>query len=184
MLDPQSAAFQNGLSLIQQILNVKYMIKFDQTAYPYFYDLQKDPSGKTAVTDWTRKNVAGVSNAASIALGLTPIPVGGFSQKQASRVMGACFNFNLLTREPGAYVHARTFTQRLVYDTVDFLDDNKMDFSVLTTARTISANVPALAGAFIGTNVNVHAAGTHYTDTQSAVPGVADKTLMPLKLRP
>ena len=194
MLEPQSAAFQNGLLLVQQLLLVKYQIKYDQSAYPYFYDLQKDATGKTAVTDWTRKNVAGVSDAASIALGLTAIPAGGFSQKQASRVMGACFNFNLLTREPGAYVHARTFTQRLVYDAVDFLDDNQMNFSALGTARALSAGLPAsagLSGVFVGSNVNVFAsdgtlatetmawlAGTHYS------AGASGNTLSPLKLRP
>lgn len=200
MLEPQSAAFQNGLKLIKQLLLVKYKIKFDQTAYPYFYDLQADATGKTAVTDWTRKNVAGVTDAASVALGLTPIPAGGFSQKQASRVMGACFNFNLLTREPGAYVHARTFSQRLVYDTVDFLDNNTMDFSALTTARAVTASAGAaaagLTNVYKGTNVNVFAsngtlatesmawlAGTHYTDAQVA-SGTRTTDLKPLKLRP
>jgi nitrate reductase cytochrome c-type subunit len=187
-LEPQSAAFQNGLNLLKQILSVKYMIKYDPTAYPYFYDMQKDPTGKTAMKDWTRKNVAGVSDAAVAAFAsatLTPIPAGGFSQKQAMRVMGACFNLNLLIREPGSYVHARTFTQRLVYDALDFLDNNQMDFTALTSARKLD---PVN---FKGTNVNVFAsdgtlateamawlAGTHYTDTSSG------NTLKPLKLHP
>jgi hypothetical protein len=199
MLEPQSAAFQNGLKLVKQMLLVKYMIKFDSSAYPYFYDMQKDSTGKTAVTDWTRKNVAGVSDAATIALGMTAIPAGGFSQKQASRVMGACFNFNLLTREPGSYVHARTFTQRLVYDAVDFLDNNTMDFSALSTARALSAGLPVsagLAGVFVGTNVNVYAAngtlatetmawlsGTHYSAAQIA-SATRTTDLRALKLRP
>jgi hypothetical protein len=199
MLEPQSASFQNGLTLVKQMLLVKYMIKFDPSAYPYFYDLKKDPAGKAAVTDWTRKSVAGVSDAATLALGMTAIPAGGFSQKQASRVMGACFNFNMLTREPGAYVHARTFTQRLVYDAVDFLDNNKMDFSALTTARALSAGLPAsagLAGVFVGTNSNVYAAngtlatetmawlaGTHYSAAQ-VLSATRNTDLLALKLRP
>jgi hypothetical protein len=197
MIEPQSTAFQNGLKLIKQQLLVKYLIKFDPAAYPYFYDLKKDATGKTAVTDWTRKDVPGVANDnAALALGMTPIPAGGFSQKQASRVMGACFNFNLLTREPGAYLHARTFTQRLVYDAVDFLDDNQMNFSALASARAMSLAVPALNGIFVGTNVNVFSsngtlatesmawlAGTHYNKDQSA--SLSKTTdMVPLKLRP
>jgi len=105
MLEPQSTAFQNGLTLIKQLLLVKYKIKYDGAAYPYFYDLQKDATGKTAITDWTRKDVAGVTNAAVIALGsanMTVIPTGGLTQVQAYRLMGACYNYNVLAREPGA----------------------------------------------------------------------------------
>jgi hypothetical protein len=48
--------------------------------------------------------------------------------------MGACFNFNLLKREPAAYVHARTYARRLLYDTIDFLDDGVINQSVGATA--------------------------------------------------
>jgi hypothetical protein len=195
MLEPQSGAFQNGLTLIKQLLLVKYQIKYDGSSYPYFYDMQKDATGKTAVTDWTRKNVAGVSNAAVLALGtgnVTVIPTGGLTQVQAYRLMGACFNLNVLARDPGAFVHARTYTQRLVYDTVDYLDNNLIDFTSLTTARAITAaGLPGLTGVYVGTNVNVFAsngtlatesmawlAGTHYSDTSSG------NNLVPLKLRP
>jgi len=195
MLEPQSAAFQNGLTLVKQLLLVKYQIKYDPAVYPYFYDLQKDATGKTAVTDWTRKNVAGVSNAAVLALGsanVTVIPTGGLTQTQAYRLMGACFNLNVLARDPGAYVHARTYTQRLVFDTVDFLDNNTMDFTALTTARAATAaGLPVLANIFKGSNVNVHAsdgtlatesmawlAGTHYNDTNLG------NFMSPLRLRP
>jgi hypothetical protein len=192
MLDPQSECFQNGLNLLKQILQVKYLIKFDPTTAPYFYDLQKDGTGNTAVTDWTRKNVAGVSDAAVAAYGsatITPIPAGGLTQIQAKRLMGACFNLYLLARDPGAYVHARTFGQRLVYDALDFLDNNTMDFTSLTSARKLN---PAI---YHGTNVNVRASdgtlatesmiwmsGTHFNDP-GAIPGV-NTLLKPMKLHP
>lgn len=191
-IDPQRECFQNGLNLLKQILLVKYMIKYDNTAYPYFYDLQKDATGKTAMTDWTRINVAGVTDAAVAAFSsatLTPIPTGGFSQIQAKRLMGACFNLNLLVRDPGAYVHARTFTQRLIYDALDFLDNNTMDFTTLTSARKLNPTI------YHGTNVNVRASdgtlatesmiylsGTHYTDP-GAIAGVGT-LLKPMKLHP
>lgn len=206
MLEPQSTAFQNGLTLIKQLLLVKYKIKYDGTAYPYFYDLQKDATGKTAISDWTRKTVAGVTDAAVTALGnanITVIPAGGLTQVQAYRLMGACYNYNVLAREPAANVHARTYTQRLVYDTVDFLDNNAMNFSSLATARAMTAaSVTGLVGIYTGFDVNVlnptpgqasgvttlagtglatesmaWLSGTHYTDTKGTTP-------TPMKLHP
>ncbi|KAB0663615.1 hypothetical protein F6V25_16190 [Oryzomonas japonica] len=206
MLEPQSTAFQNGLTLVKQLLLIKYAIKYDGTAYPYFFDMQKDATGKTAITDWTRKNVAGVTDAAVAALGnanITVIPTGGLTQVQAYRLMGACYNLNVLARDPGAYLHARTYSQRVVYDTVDYLDNNKMDFTSLTTARAMTAaSVAGLAGVYTGYDVNVlnptpgasggstvlagtglatesmaWLAGTHYTDTKGTTP-------TPLRLRP
>jgi hypothetical protein len=190
MLEPQKECFQNGLNLLKQILQTKYMIKYDPAAYPYFYDLQK--AGTPAMTDWTRANVAGVTDAAVAAFGsatLTAIPTGGFNDAQAKKLMGACFNLNLLARDPAANVHARTFTQRLVYDALDFLDNNSMDFSALTSSRALNPTI------YNGTNVNVRASngtlatesmiwmsGTHYNDP-GAIAGVGT-LLKPMKLHP
>nr|MBW4056472.1 hypothetical protein [Pseudomonadota bacterium] len=95
-------------------------------------------------------------------------------------------------------LHARTYTQRLVYDTVDYLDNNQMDFTSLVTARNMTAAPGSvLAGVYTGYDVNVlnptpgvglsgpglatesmaWLAGTHYTDTKGTVS-------VPLRLRP
>ena len=55
--------------------------------------------------------------------------------------MGACFNINLLTREPGAYVHARSYVRRLIYDSIDFLDDKTINMS---TGLTAIATMPSI----------------------------------------
>ena len=47
--------------------------------------------------------------------------------------IGAAFNFNLLEHDPGAYVHNRMYVKRLIYDSIDWLDDGFMNFSVGTT---------------------------------------------------
>lgn len=194
MMEPQSTAFQNGLTLIKQVLFTKYQITYDGSSYPYFYDenLPLKSGKKQAVTDWTR--------------------AGSLSQVQAYRLMGACYNLNVLARDPGAYLHARTYSQRLVYDTVDYLDNLTMDFSSLTTARAVTAAATAVApasrtaleaalvGVYTGYDVNVlnptpglgttnlagtglasesmaWLAGTHYTDTKGTAP-------IALRLRP
>jgi hypothetical protein len=116
-LEENGGDYRHALTLAQQILLTKYQISYT-TVYPYFYDLAADPTGATAVTDWTR---------------------GTKNQAFGRRMMGACFNLNLLDREPAAYVHARTYARRLVYDTIDFLDDGLVNMSVGATATAIDS---------------------------------------------
>jgi len=47
--------------------------------------------------------------------------------------MGTAFNYNLLIHEPGAYVHNLQYTKKLIYDSIDFLDDGTLNSSVETT---------------------------------------------------
>jgi len=47
--------------------------------------------------------------------------------------MGAAFNFNLLQHEPGAYAHNMIYSKRLIYDSIDFLDNGLLDNSVVAT---------------------------------------------------
>jgi hypothetical protein len=54
--------------------------------------------------------------------------------------MGAAYNFNLLEHDPGAYVHNRMYTKRLIYDSIDWADDNDMNYSV---GATLDALVPS-----------------------------------------
>ena len=56
------------------------------------------------------------------------------NQAFGKKMMGACFNINLLAKEPAAYVHARSYVRRLIYDSIDFLDDGTMNLSVSATA--------------------------------------------------
>lgn len=137
-LEEQSAGFTDALGLIQNLFLTKYQIKYDPNAYPYFYDMQKDATGKTAVKDWTRSALNG----------------GVKNQVLGKRLMGAAFNLNLLTKDPGSYAHARTYVRRLIYDTVDYLDDNVLNYSAGATAiaydpvkyvKGADANAPSTA---------------------------------------
>jgi hypothetical protein len=53
--------------------------------------------------------------------------------------MGAALNFALLHHEPGAYAHNRYYTRRLIYDSIDWLDNGLMDDSVLQTVTDEAA---------------------------------------------
>jgi hypothetical protein len=52
--------------------------------------------------------------------------------------MGAAFNFNLLQHEPGAYAHNMIYTKRLIFDSIDFLDNGVLDNSVVATINGLS----------------------------------------------
>ncbi len=135
-LKEQSEVFQDAVTLAVTILQARYSIKYDPANHPYFYDLAKDPTGTTPVTDWTR---------------------GTKNQKFGQRMMGACYNINLLNRDPATFAHARTYTRRLIYDTIDFLDDGTINMSTGASAvkyfpsvyvKGATANDPVTTGAY------------------------------------
>jgi predicted nucleic-acid-binding Zn-ribbon protein len=129
-LDENGGDYQNALILAAKVLQSRYQISYNSAASPYFYDLALDPTGKTPVKDWTR---------------------GTMNQAFGRRMMGACFNLNLLYKEPAAYVHARTYARRLIYDTIDFLDDGLINMSVGATA-VATDNVTFVKGSTTATS--------------------------------
>lgn len=44
--------------------------------------------------------------------------------------MGAYFNYSLLAEEPGAFAHNSDYTKRLIYDSIDWLDNGALDNDV------------------------------------------------------
>lgn len=76
---------------------------------PYFYKSAGTADPGNAVTNWVNANT-----------------------------MGAAFNFNLLQREPGAYAHNMIYTKRLIYDSIDFLDNGMFDNSVSAAINNLS----------------------------------------------
>jgi hypothetical protein len=119
-IEEQGEYFREALVVIDNLLRANYGIVYNPASHPYFFEadntLQK-------VTDWTRKNRFA-----------TPLPV-----DNAMRLMGAAYNLNLLRREPNAFVHARTYTRRLCYDTIDYVDDGVVNQS---TGATVLAFDP------------------------------------------
>jgi hypothetical protein len=55
--------------------------------------------------------------------------------------MGAAFNLNLLEHDPGGYVHNRIYAKRLLYDSIDWADDNNMNYSVGETLNAIDGTL-------------------------------------------
>ncbi len=61
--------------------------------------------------------------------------------------MGSAFNFNLLEHDPGAYAHNRVYVKRLIYDSIDWLDDGVMNYSVGATLDALPPATPYKAEA-------------------------------------
>ncbi|WP_026842684.1 multiheme c-type cytochrome [Citrifermentans bremense] len=122
-----SVPFENAIALALKSLKTNYNISYNQAAYPYFYD--DNLAAGTAVKDWTRG--------------------GALTAAQAEKLMGACFNINVLKRDPAAFAHARTYARRLLYDSIDFLDDKTMNLS--TGATALNSGMKDAAGANIYT---------------------------------
>jgi hypothetical protein len=123
-LNPQRESFEAALKLMQVILLQNYQISFSVDNPNFFFDLSLPLvlGNKQEVKDWTR---------------------GG--RVNARKLMGACYNLSLLTRDRGAYVHARAYSRRLVYDSIDFLDDGIINLSVGQSAQAQSLLGSSLA---------------------------------------
>jgi hypothetical protein len=84
---------------------------FYNVAPPYFFKSPDNPVPANAVTNWGNADI-----------------------------MGSAFNFNLLRHEPGAYAHNMIYSKRLIYDSMDFLDNGLLDNSVVSAIN----NLPGL----------------------------------------
>jgi hypothetical protein len=82
---------------------------------------------------------------AAIALGYSKVVGdGGYT-----KFIGAISNLAFFAKDQGGFAHARTYTRRLIYDSLDFLDDGILNMSVSTTAKTqSSATGSAVAGLY------------------------------------
>ncbi len=144
-IEEQSAVFQDAITLAATVLKNKYNVEYDSAVYPYFFKGGMTHIRANGLKDWT---------------------LGTGDQAFGKKLMGACFNINLLTKEPAAFAHARTYSRRLVYDTIDFLDDGAINLSVSATAIATSPSV-------YGKGASAYTDGTR---TQLA-PGTTDAML-------
>jgi hypothetical protein len=63
-----------------------------------------------------------------------------------SRNMGASMNQNYLTNEPAAYVHNDLYVKRLIYDSIDWLDNCSMGDNDVEAAIKLTSNTSVFLG--------------------------------------
>ena len=52
--------------------------------------------------------------------------------------MGAAYNFNMLKHEPGGYAHNPRYASRLIWDSIDWLDNNILDNSTVAAVNALT----------------------------------------------
>jgi hypothetical protein len=137
LVKEQKAQFAGALEALKDQLEIKrgyYFAPYN----PYFFTATYNPAytesgscsenlpvknwqtGGTSTFSWSGTACTSAVNAAGTS---------GTGQNN----MGAAFNFNLLEHDPGSYVHNRMYIKRLIYDSIDWVDDGIMNYSVGAT---------------------------------------------------
>lgn len=136
-IEPQSAAYQAALQLAIDLFNSKntgVTITPESTGSTY---VRPYITGTT--TEATATNLAANPNPGGPTTWLAVANAySGYAGKR-TKLLGAIGNIILFKNDPGGYAHARTYSRRLLYDTIDFLDDGVLNMSVGATALARSA---------------------------------------------
>lgn len=128
-LTQEEEDYQSAIKAAMAVMADKGIFFYE--ADPYWY---KGPNGTLgAFTNW-----------ASI-----------YGKAKAKDVMGAAFNINLLAHDPGGYAHNRIYVKRLLWDSIDFMEDGVLGnvnmstlIDGLTALTTAEKNA---AKAYLGT---------------------------------
>ncbi|MEK6779630.1 MAG: hypothetical protein AABY80_08160, partial [Candidatus Deferrimicrobiota bacterium] len=106
-----------GLSVLDNVLRARGY--FFASSYPYFFKTADNTASSNGVKNWSKRydgsagdNTIGKMN------------------------MGAAFNYNLLAHDPGFFAHNHYYTKLLIYDSIDWLDNNTQDNSVQSYITT------------------------------------------------
>ncbi|HEX9023158.1 MAG TPA: hypothetical protein VF799_04880 [Geobacteraceae bacterium] len=124
-LNTLKSQYKAGLDAIDTLLSARYGITHNPAVYPYF-------SAATGSTiHWNTLAKAGGDTSA----------VRG---DPGRHLVGAAFNDNLLTREPGAYAHNQQYSMTLIYDTIDYLEDGAVTGTLNGTSYVPLATLQAI----------------------------------------
>ena len=112
------ARYQAALEALSVQLGLKGY--YFAESYPYFFMTPDNTASGNAVKNW-----------------LSPGDTDTTGATTGKNNMGAAFNYNLLKHDPGGVAHNRRYTRRLVYDAIDWVDDDIMNYSVSTTLNAL-----------------------------------------------
>jgi len=103
--------------------------------------------GKIRLQPWLRTNVTPSNTDSALQNYFLPgaefaDPLTGqkYQLRTAAYTMGAAYNFYMLYYDTGAFVHNRRYIKRLIFDSMDWLDDAKLNKSVCDPDTTNHAN--------------------------------------------
>lgn len=97
---------------------------------PYFFKTATSTARANAVTKWSKFAPASI---------LT-----------GRNTMGAAYNLNMVLHDPGAYAHNRFYIKRLLYDSIDWINDGLINKDVTATINALTALSAQQKAAAIG----------------------------------
>jgi hypothetical protein len=124
-LEPQSEVFQDAIILAQTVFN----------------NLNSDSGPVPSANRLEMKFEAGTTRSRTYKKGTTTAPAAADWTAVATalgydktKLLGAVSNIAMLSNDAAAFAHARTYSRRLIYDSIDYLDDGIINQSVSATA--------------------------------------------------
>lgn len=165
MLENQKTLFTDAMDALNEQLkdiNNTGVGYYFYAAHPYFYTAEYDTAYKENTADphcqknlpvknWQTGGTTTFTWSDTKNSCIASVNASG-SAGTAKNNMGAAFNYNLLEHDPGAYAHNRYYVKRLIYDSIDWLDNNDLDYSVGVTISGMTGTFKAGAMAYILVN--------------------------------
>ncbi len=120
-LNEQKDLMEAALAALDAQLQAKGF--YFSTSNPYFFTAPYVTGGtNTATKNW-----------------LSPGDTDTTGNTTGKNNMGAAFNLNLLRHDGGAYTHNRYYVKRLIYDSIDWMDDGVLNMSSVTAIDNLLA---------------------------------------------
>ena len=168
---PQEEAFLNTLNLAMDIFNSKQTIitlgwnVVNGNSNNFIIAVYRTTVVTATALDADGNSYGGISGTTATAANWTAaIAAAGYTNN--TKLFGAISNVMYLSTDKAAYAHARTYARRLLYDSIDFLDDGSLNMSVGATAIARSLLPAGSSSATASTVSGVFAKGTSaFTDS-------------------
>ncbi|HJV67226.1 MAG TPA: hypothetical protein VJ550_15945 [Geomonas sp.] len=181
-IEPNKEVYNNAILLAATIVNQK-VAAYNATpagiAAPLNFAIGIDPANSTQpykVVVYTTFKTGGTYgtdgtlnvNSAALSDFQNAAKVLGYSTNGATdatdvgfgKFLGAISNVALFAKDQGGFAHARTYSRRLIYDSIDFLDDGRLNRSVSATAINLSNTTGTAVAGLYGKGATAYTDGT------------------------
>ncbi|WP_224983372.1 cytochrome c3 family protein [Geomonas agri] len=140
-LEPQSEVFQDALALAAAVFNSNQStIVLAKNRSGEYSAYKKNGTVPFNDANYAAYLAGGTAPSSAAAADWTTV-AGSAPYTNKTKLLGAVSNVLFLSKDKAAYAHARTYTRRLLYDSIDFLDDGSLNGTVGATAVAISPTV-------------------------------------------
>jgi hypothetical protein len=104
----------------------------DDEGRPAFRSISNWTSSNANLQDWLK---FGATEYAGNSDFIDPLKNITYKVHKAAYTLGAVWNFFVVYFDPGAYAHNNTYIKRMIFDSIDWLDDGILNSSVASTVK-------------------------------------------------